>query len=219
MSFDFQWKNLPSSDLECNEKRIRELLGYTGLTESFFRGKYCLDVGCGTGRWTWAMLRMGAGSVDSFDISEEAVAACKRINPFVRAMDLMTLQPTGKYDFVLCWGVLHHLASPLDGFSRVASQVKCGGFLHIMVYHKDTQKVYEDGRKLWGTLSVLERRSLCEEYAKAKGGTIHGWWDAFNPTYNWGFHPDNVRIWFEQAKFEDIRLVKNYNINMIGRKK
>ncbi len=32
--------------------------------------------------------------------------------------------------------------------------------------------------------------------------------DAFNPAHNWSFHPDDVRTWFEQAKFENVRLVK-----------
>jgi 2-polyprenyl-3-methyl-5-hydroxy-6-metoxy-1,4-benzoquinol methylase len=219
MDFNYQWKNLPSPDLEYTEKRIAELVDHTGLTDVFFQGKYCLDAGCGTGRWTWAMIQMGAHSVDSFDISKEAVAVCKRINPSAYVMDLMTLQPTEKYDFVLCWGVLHHLEIPMEGFRKIATQVKRGGFLHVMVYHKDTQKVYEHGRRLWRTLSDGEKLSLCQKYAMVKGGTVHGWWDAFNPQYNWSYHQNDVKKWFKETGFKDIRLVKKYNINLIGRKK
>jgi len=49
MDFNYQWKNLPSPDLEYTEKRIAELVDHTGLTDVFFQGKYCLDAGCGTG--------------------------------------------------------------------------------------------------------------------------------------------------------------------------
>ena len=98
------------------------------------------------------MLKMGS-KVDSFDISHEAIEICKKINPNAFVFDLMDLQPTKKYDFVLCWGVLHHVKQPYEGFVKVSSQVKSGGLLHIMVYHKDTQKIYESGRKTWRLLN------------------------------------------------------------------
>lgn len=99
--FDYQWKNLPDPNIEYTEARIKELLDYTGLNRDFFRSKYCLDVGCGNGRWTWAMLQMKA-KVDSFDISPEAVEQCKTINPDAYVFDILNLEPTEKYDFVLC---------------------------------------------------------------------------------------------------------------------
>jgi trans-aconitate methyltransferase len=215
--FNYQWKNLPSPDLEYTEQRIVELLDYTNLRRDFFTGKYCLDAGCGTGRWTWAMIQMGA-KVDSFDMSEEAVNACKRINPECYIMDIMALQPTQKYDFVLCWGVLHHLEDPMEGFRKLTTQVKHGGLLHIMVYHKDTQGIYEPVRKIWSNLSEEQKLALCQKYAKEGWGTVHGCWDAFNPRYNWSFHHNEVKRWFKEAGFKDVKLVKKHNINMIGRK-
>lgn len=215
--FDFQWKNLPDPNLEYVSARVTELLDYTGLELDFFREKYCLDVGCGTGRWTWAMLQMHA-KVDSFDISKEAIDVCKRINPNAYVFDLMNLRPTEKYDFVLCWGVLHHLPTPLEGFLKVASQVRAGGLLHVMVYHKDVQKTYEPIRRVWHTWTTEERLAYCRKRTMEIGGTIHGWWDAFNPAYNWSFTENEVEKWFENAGFKDIRLIKKHNINMIGKK-
>ena len=132
--------------------------------------------------------------------------------------DIMKLEPTEKYDLVLCWGVLHHLKSTSEGFAKVASQVKPDGFLQIMVYHKDTQAVYELGRRMWQGMTEDEKLAYCEKFVTEKGGTIHGWWDAFNPDYNHSFHHNEIRQWFEKAGFKDIRLIKKYNINMIGRK-
>lgn len=218
MEFDYQWVELPDPNLEYTESRILELLDYAGLKREFFSGKSCLDAGCGTGRWTWAMLQMGS-HVDSFDISEAAVKSCRKVNPEAYVFDLMDLTPSNRYDFVLCWGVLHHLPSPIEGFRKVASQVKQGGFLHVMVYHTDTQKIYEPVRRIWKDLSQEERLAYCRKYASEKGGTIHGWWDAFNPRFNWGLHQNDVRDWFKKTGFDDIRLIKKYNINMIGRKR
>jgi 2-polyprenyl-3-methyl-5-hydroxy-6-metoxy-1,4-benzoquinol methylase len=216
--FDFQWESLPSPAIEYNEERVKELLDLTKLPLAFFNGKLCLDVGCGNGRYTYAMLRLGA-RVDSFDISEKAVEKCRAVNPSAYVYDLMNLRPNPKYDFVLCWGVLHHLPNPREGFRKVASQVKRGGILHIMVYHKETQKVYEEGRRIWHKLSIEEKLSLCRKMIKRYGGNLHGWWDAFNPEYNWSYEPEEIKRWFKEEGFKEIRLIKKYNINMRGVKR
>lgn len=217
--FDYQWKNLPSRFIEYNDDRVSEFLKFTGLQRDVLKGKACLDAGCGNGRYTYAMLRLGAAMVDSFDISPEAVAKCREISPGARVADIAALEPDPSFDFVLCWGVLNHVPEPRKAFSRVASQAKKdGGIVHIMVYHQDTQRPYEEGRRLWPNLSIGERIRLCEEKAKSRGGDLHGWFDAFNPTYNWSFHEKEPKKWFNEEGFKDIRLVTKYNINMNGRR-
>ena len=216
--FDYQWKNLPSRFIEYNGDRVKEFLKFTGLKRKSLKGKVCLDAGCGNGRYTFAMLELGAKVVDSLDISPEAVAKCQQINPRARVADIQVLEPNPSYDFVLCWGVLNHVPDPRLAFSRVSSQVrKDGGMLHIMVYHKDTQKPYEEGRKAWPNLTLEQRLMMCEEKARTVGGDIHGWFDAFNPTYNWSFAEQEPAKWFVEEGFEDVRLVTKYNINMNGR--
>jgi hypothetical protein len=51
------------------------------------------------------------------------------------------------------------------------------------------------------------------------GGNVHGWFDAFNPEFNFSFSPKQVKNWFEEEEFLDITLVKEYNINMRGTRK
>jgi SAM-dependent methyltransferase len=216
--FDYQWKNLPSRFIEYNEDRVSEFLKFTGLGRDALKGKVCLDAGCGNGRYTYAMQKLGAAKVDSFDISPEAVAKCQQINPSARVVDIASLEPDPSFDFVLCWGVLNHVAEPRSAFARISLQVKHGGMLHIMVYHRDTQGPYEEGRKRWPYLSMEEKLRLCERMSKEKGGDVHGWFDAFNPTFNWSFHEKEPKRWFKEEGFEKVRLVTKHNINMNGRK-
>ncbi|MGI0011436.1 MAG: class I SAM-dependent methyltransferase, partial [Nitrosopumilaceae archaeon] len=211
------------------EKRSKEFLGLTGIKkwykkDSFVKGKVCLDAGCGAGRWTYAMQQLGALRVDSFDISEEAIYRCKAINPQAYVFDIMNLEPNPIYDFVLSWGVLHHLEDTRKGFAKVASQVKSGGMLHVMVYYKGSDWYYDGFRgstcvekhKLWEKLSFEEKIVLCRKMVETKGGNIHGWFDAFNPKYNWSFSPNEVKRWFEEEGFSHIKLIHKNNINMNG---
>lgn len=216
--FDFQWQNLPSVATEYTKERVNELLNFTKLQPSFFKAKLCLDAGCGNGRYTYAMQQLGA-KVESFDVSTKGVEQCKEVNPNAYVLDLMELKPNPIFDFVLCWGVLHHLEKPREGFTKVASQVKPHGTLHIMVYHKDTQKPYETIRRKWRTLTNEERMGLSRIMIRKYGGHLHGWWDALNPLYNWSYSPKEIKKWFQEEGFEQVELTQKYNINMRGQKK
>ena len=216
--FDYQWRDIPSPAIELNQDRIIEFLKFTKLPPSFFKNKLCLDAGCGSGRFTWAMQQLGA-KVSSFDISPEAIEQCRTINPDAYIQDIYNLEPNPIHDFVLCWGVLHHLPTPETGFQKISTQVAKGGILHIMVYHKDTQKIYEKGRAQWVSLSHEERIKLCQNMIKRHGGNLHGWWDAFNPTYNFSYTPEEVCTWFEKQGFTEITVTQEKNINIRGVKK
>ena len=213
--FNHQWEKIPSPAILYNSDRIAELLMMTKMREKYFKDKKCLDVGCGNGRYTYAMLKLGA-DVTSFDISENAVNSCKRINPKAYIYDIKELQPNPIYDFVLCWGVLHHLSNPREGFKKASSQVRTNGILHIMVYHKNTQNVYTEGRNIWHKLNEVKRLSYCKKMINKHGGNLHGWWDALNPQHNWSYFPKDIRNWFREEGFKNIKLTQKYNINMNG---
>lgn len=218
-SFSFQWDKLPSSSTAYNSDRIEELLSFTKLKRDYFKGKKCFDIGCGNGRYTYALKELGA-DVYSIDINPIAVKLCKKINPQTEIMDLYDLEPSEKYDFVLCWGVLHHLHAPMKGFGIISDQVKVGGVLHIMVYNRKSQSIYIPGRNIWPSLSIEERINYCKQMIKKHGGNLHGWYDAFNPIYNFSYHPIEIRKWFKNEDYKKIVLTKRMpSINMRGIKK
>lgn len=149
----------------------------------------------------------------------------KKINPTARVFDLFELEPNPVYDFVLSWGVLHHTKDTREAFSKVASQVKKGGMLHVMIYDKKNDYFYDGFRgktspekhKFWEKLSMKEKIELCEKKAKEKGGNIHGWFDALNPKYNWSFSPEVVKQWFVEEGFSHIKYGNmKFNINING---
>lgn len=236
--FDEQWRDMMDEEFltknknqyDFNKKRIKEFLQLTGIKplfkkESRIKDKICLDAGCGPGRWTFAMMQLGAKRVDSIDVSSEACKKCKEINPNTSQRNILELEPNPIYDFVLSWGVLHHTENTKLAFKKVASQVTKGGMLHVMIYNKDNDWAYDGFRgskclemhKKWNKMTFEEKIKLCKEKVKTSGGDVHGWFDAFNPKYNWSHSADEVKKWFENEGFSDIKLrMIKQNINMNG---
>ena len=215
--FDYQWKNLPSSVIEYNEDRVNELLLFTSLPREFFDGINVLDAGCGNGRYTYAMMELGANVV-SIDTSKEAIEKCLEVNPNSRKIDILEFPVAMKFNFILSFGVLHHMAEPYRGFIKLASLLEHGGILHLMLYNEKTQKRYNRLRTCFKMLDEKGKLELCKKLSKQQNH-IHGWYDALNPEYNYGFTADEITGWFRDYGFIDINLVREFNININGKLK
>ena len=212
--FDYQWKNLPSPLTEYTEQRVHEFLKFTGLYRGFLKGKKALDAGCGNGRYTFAMQWLGA-HVTSIDVSPEAVKQCKEnVNLETKQMSIFDLEG-GEYDFILCWGVLHHTPDPRLGFGILKSNLCKGGTLHLMLYHNKTQKRYRKHRDTFKTLDEEGKLELCRKLAK-KPEDIHGWYDALNPEFNHSYETEEIVKWYKDTGFKNIKVMNTSNINING---
>lgn len=243
-SFDFQWEKLPKGrwNLE-NELFRKEAPGYvcefTGLYPEWFCGKKVIDVGCGAGRYSWAMCQLGA-EVLSIDQSEHGLKrtreACKNF-PGHRIMKvnlLETLDIKEQFDLVWSFGVLHHTGDTYGAFKRIIPLVKPGGFLFMMLYgeprhgrcedykavneyefwRRKTRNMNFDERLETITLAMREWRFAAhgEEY-------IEGYFDALSPEINDLYSWEEIEGWLLQEGFRDIRrTVDSRNHHVIARK-
>lgn len=95
-------------------------------------GKRVLDVGCGVGHLAAHLVRLGADVV-GVDGREENVAHLRAIYPRLTAhvgdAQSTPLTRFGRFDAVLCYGLLYHLEDPVAGLRNVASA--CGEFLML----------------------------------------------------------------------------------------
>lgn len=113
-----------------------------GFDLSYFKGKKCLDVGCGGGRYAVALSRLGALHVTGVDISEAAIsdarakAACLQIENVTFYCHTGEHLPfdSNSFDCVLFSGVLMHMSHPEKALEEISRVVKPGGLVYLLVY-------------------------------------------------------------------------------------
>lgn len=112
------------------------------ISEQVFKGKRCLDAGCGGGRASIMMARAGASEVVSFDLSEQNIETTKRMaklfdlkNVTTHCGSLLEIPfDDESFDIVWCNGVLHHTVDCDRGISEILRVLKTGGNFWLYLY-------------------------------------------------------------------------------------
>ncbi len=146
----------PPRDPRQERQRLLEVLIDRLATINFycfggahdFKGARVLVAGGGTGDSTIYLaeqLRSRGGEVvyldisqASMDIAQQRAAARKLDNITWRHGSIYALSPEaiGRFDYISCTGVLHHLEDPLEGLKRLKAVLKPTGGMGILVYGK-----------------------------------------------------------------------------------
>ena len=109
-------------------------------------GRSFLDIGCGSGLHSVAALRLGAERVLAVDYDSRCVevsrATLRRFAPAggweVRRADVLkpASLPTGHFDIVYAWGVLHHTGDMWAAIRNSAALTAPGGCLAVALYRR-----------------------------------------------------------------------------------
>jgi len=149
---------------------VTERLMASGITPEVIRGKRCFDGGCGIGRLSVALARMGAAEVVAVDHSQECLEYFRRFlqesglqNIHVVQGDVTDLRAfaDASFDFVATNGVLHHTAAPLDGLREHMRITRDSGLLWIYLYGAGGiyWPIFDALRPIVGSISVPEIKS------------------------------------------------------------
>ncbi|MEI8344787.1 MAG: class I SAM-dependent methyltransferase [Candidatus Omnitrophota bacterium] len=149
--FDFgvNWQSYSQSSLtpEHFERALESLKSLFQL-ENFGGGSF-LDVGCGSGIFSIAAKRLGAGSVLGVDISEHSVRTsagnAKAMNipateirfEQMDVLDGRRFDALGQYDYVYAWGSLHHTGCMWEAIDAACRRVKPGGVFALAIYNRN----------------------------------------------------------------------------------
>jgi 2-polyprenyl-3-methyl-5-hydroxy-6-metoxy-1,4-benzoquinol methylase len=137
------------------------------------KDKSFLDIGCGSGLFSLAALKLGASSITSIDVDPNSVACTEKLkekfgNPANwevkqnSILDDETVAKLGKFDFVYSWGVLHHTGAMWKAIDNSMSLVKPNGYYYIAIYNKsDGFNIYPDYRFGNSYMWYLEKKFYC----------------------------------------------------------
>lgn len=127
-------------------------------------GKDVLDGGCGTGTKSVALSVAGA-NVTGIDHSTASLSLGRQLADWVRTdvrwvegslMRTQGLFAPASFDWIVSWGVLHHLPNPERAFNDLVGLLRPGGTIVISVY------------SLWGNL--WSRRIAWQWLIRTLGG-------------------------------------------------
>lgn len=154
-SFGKNWQRFISS---LTEERIKNaeksLTSFLDLPN--LKGKTFLDIGCGSGLFSYAAYRLG--DIDSFSVKCCEYLRRKAGNPGNwkvlqgSILDSEFLNTLGEFDIVYAWGVLHHTGRMWEAIKNSANLVKRGGFYYIAIYNRVDGLL---GSKFWLRIKKL----------------------------------------------------------------
>jgi len=146
-SFGKNWAEFLTHSLDTERVAIaiRQTGSFLGVSD--LRGLTFMDIGCGSGLFSYAAYAMGAERITSFDLDPLAVQCCLTMkeragNPdnwevFQGSiLDPGALQRLPLVDVVYAWGVLHHTGDMWAAVRHAASFVKPGGCLFVSIYNR-----------------------------------------------------------------------------------
>jgi SAM-dependent methyltransferase len=136
------------------------------------RGRDILEIGVGMGADHLEWARRGPRSLSGVDLTPRAVEHTSRrlglygLTSRLEVSDAENLPfPTGAFDLVYSWGVLHHSPDTKKAIREVWRVLRPGGKARVMIYHKYALVGY----MLWLRYALLAgrpNRSLADIYAE-----------------------------------------------------
>jgi len=137
-SFGEEWTKFSSFDPAEIERMGNE---YFDLLEGIpvNENSYVLDVGCGTGRWSY-YLSPKVKFIEAIDPSNAVFSAARLTDgkPNIRVtkagVDNIPFDDNS-FDFIFSLGVLHHLPDTVAALKKIFRKVKPGGYFLVYLYY------------------------------------------------------------------------------------
>lgn len=212
-----------------SEERVTE--AKHSLTEFYgvddFRRRSFLDIGCGSGLFSFAAYELGAEEIISFDVNPGVAEATREVrahagNPdrwTVKTGDILDeafVEELGAFDLVYSWGVLHHTGAMFDAIENSLDCVAPGGRYYLAVANDGSKAGLSSAK--WATVKRVYNSSPTPIKRLLEAGYIGGFIAhcvvngenpvrkirEFRKRRGMAFYPD-VKDWLGATPFEFAR--------------
>lgn len=135
-------KSLDEERVKNAELSLAEFIGVRDL-----KGRSFIDIGCGSGLFSYAAFNLGARRIVSIDIDACSVSCCNFLREKAGSprhwevyegsvLDAGLLSKLGTFDIVYSWGVLHHTGAMWKALENAGRCVTEGGYFYIALYNR-----------------------------------------------------------------------------------
>ena len=230
-TFGFQWDKLKEGEAMLTDKWFKENVENI-ITDKeilikadWFKGKDVIDCGCGGGRWSYGLAKLGA-NITAVDINSSAIAATSEALQEMKVQKNFIQTPLEnlsehlpadkKYDLVWSWGVLHHCGSFTTALNKVSARVKEGGFIYLYLYGRETVSYEQDinlfkSRVRYNNLKTWEeKKAFLLEKSNGDETKLHQNHDMFAPLLNRRYEFEFIKKLLEERGFVDVTRTVNY---------
>ena len=188
-------------------------------TTEWFKGKTCLDAGCGGGRFVVALSTKGTSRVEGIDVSEKAIEAAehrvgvRNLNDRANVQVASVLElpfEDNTFDYVLSSGVIHHTPNPKKGFDELARVTKPGGKIFLSVYGRGGLKWLGNDILRYSVCKVIPFPVMEKLFALVgvPANKRYNLLDNMYVDYCSRYSESEVRAWLKEAGFWNFHRVK-----------
>ena len=131
---------------------LEERFKLSELDLEFIKGADCLDFGCGSGRYCFALSKLGARSVHGVDFSPDNIKLAKqRVGDLTDSKDIYLEEGDitkiftdikDKYDFVIAQGIIQCMENPFKALTILHNILKSGGRIYLFMYGSTGKGLY-----------------------------------------------------------------------------
>ncbi|MFC1682227.1 class I SAM-dependent methyltransferase [Nanoarchaeota archaeon] len=192
------------------------------LDRSIPKDATIIDVGTGTGM-TSAFLSLRRKKVMGIDFSDSSLNKAEKLKEKLKLnswslkkvdiLDEQQIKKLGKFDYVLCLGVLHHTGNAYKGFQNILKLLKPGGHIAVGLYNK-YGRIPLNIRKLLAKTIFKNNQTIKDYFIRMQIGEIEdkerarGWWnDQYLHPHETTHTIGEVLKWFKKNNIDYLQTV------------